>query len=116
VERLGFRVHRRLDRLGRTSPIRGAVLGAVLGIMMVWILGIVAIEIGSLRSDVRKSAILRRLDAVLTPPGPRLTPVVVCSDPFSTVRGLAPATGPTEPIVTHAPGVLAATWSTPVRA
>lgn len=108
VERLGLRIERHLGRLGRTSQIGGALLGAALGIMVVWIVGTVAIEIDALRDDVRKSEILERLDAVLTPPGPRLVAPIVYSDPFPTFVGPSPGVGPIRRIVTGAPGVRAA--------
>ncbi|MDQ6804299.1 MAG: trypsin-like peptidase domain-containing protein [Actinomycetota bacterium] len=110
-ERLGLRMRRRLGRLGLTSPIGGALLGGVLGLMVVWILGVVAIQVGSLRGDVRRSAILSRLDALLTPPGPPLTPRLVYSDPFPTFRGPSPAAGPLNSLVTRTPGVRLASRS-----
>jgi S1-C subfamily serine protease len=76
--------------------------------MIVWLLGTVAIEVDSLRGDVRASAILHRLDAVLTPPGPRLGPTLSYPDPFPTFRGPSLATGPLDPLVTHVAGVRAA--------
>lgn len=109
VERLGLRLGRRLDRLGRASPVAGALLGGALGLTAVWLLGTVAIEIDSLRDDARRSAILSRLDAVLTPPGPPLGLKVVYPDPFPTFRGTFPGLSPVVQIVTHAPGVVAAT-------
>jgi uncharacterized membrane protein required for colicin V production len=108
VERFGLRARRGLARLGRAGPVGGGLLGAVLGLMVVWIIGTVAIEIDALRNDVRKSEILRRLDAVLTPPGPRLVEPTVYADPFPTFVGPSPGVGPITRIVTRAPGVRAA--------
>ena len=111
VERLGLRIRRRLARLGLTSRIGGGVLGAALGVMLVWIVGTVAIEFDALRNDVRTSAILKRLDAVLTPPGPRLVAPIVYADSFPTFVGPSPAVGPIRTVVTGAPAVRAASRS-----
>ncbi|MDQ6777928.1 MAG: trypsin-like peptidase domain-containing protein [Actinomycetota bacterium] len=111
VERLGLRLRARLHRLGVTSPIGGAVLGGALALVAVWTVGIVAAQVNSLRGDVRRSAILSRLDAVLAPPGPPLSPKAVFSDPFPTYQGPSLAAGPINPLVTHTPAVRAASRS-----
>jgi hypothetical protein len=110
VERFGFRLRHRLDRLGPAGPIGGALLGGCLGVMAAWILGTVALQVDSLRDQVRRSEILSRLDAVLQPPGP--TPVLEASfDPFPTVEGPPPQVAPIDPRVVSEPGVRAASHS-----
>lgn len=110
-ERFGLRQRRRLHRLGIASPIGGAVLGGTLGLALVWIVGVVAIQVGSLRGEIRNSAILRPLDAALVPPGPVLAPEVRYADPFPTVRGQSPVIGALGALVTRSRGVRTASRS-----
>ena len=110
-ERFGLRLHSRLDRLGPTSPVGGALLGGVLGLAVVWTLGVAAVQVDSLRGDVRRSEILSRLDSVLAPPGPPLVATVAFSDPFPTFQGPAVAVGPISSLVTRARGVRVASRS-----
>jgi len=102
VEGLAHRRHRRLDRLS-ASPIAGALLGGCLGLVAAWLLGTVVMQVGSLGDQVRRSAILGRLDALLPPPGPPPAPKVAYSLP--TFEGPPPAVGPADPRVTGSPGV-----------
>ncbi|MDQ6745825.1 MAG: CvpA family protein [Actinomycetota bacterium] len=107
VERIGLRLHlhRRLDRLGAASPIAGALLGGCLGLVAAWLLGAVAIQVGSPGNQVRRSAILGRLDALLPPPGPAPAPAPKVAVSLPTFEGPPPAVGPADPRVTSSPGV-----------
>lgn len=112
VERFGFRVRHRLDRLGPGSPIAGALLGGCLGVVGAWILGTAVLQLGSLGDQVRRSAILSRLNAVLPPPGPVPTVQVASADSFPTLQGRVPLPGAAvDPQVTSAPAVRAASRS-----
>lgn len=108
VERVGLRLHHRLSRLGRANPIGGALLGGCLGLVAAWMLGTVVMQVGSLGDQVRRSAILSRLDALLPPPGPGPVSEVASADPFPTLEGPPPPVAPVDPHVTSEPGVRAA--------
>jgi S1-C subfamily serine protease len=66
----------------------GAVLIACAGLLVVWILGALALQGGGyrLRDEVRRSAILQRLNTVLPPSGPLLNSLRRL-DPFPRVDG-----------------------------
>jgi len=103
VERFGLRLRRRLGGVGPASRIGGVLLGACLGLTAAWVLGSVALQVGSLGGQVRRSAILGRLDALLPPPGPAPATKVAYSLP--TFAGPPPAVAPADPRVTGAAGV-----------
>ena len=103
VERFGLQLRRRLGGLGPASRIGGVLLGACLGLTAAWVLGSVALQVGSLGGQVRRSAILGRLDALLPPPGPAPATKVAYSLP--TFAGPPPAVAPADPRVTGAAGV-----------
>ncbi len=108
LEWAGFRQRRRLRRLDSASGIGGAVLGGCLGVAAVLILGAAALQVESLRDPVRRSSILKRLHAVLPPPGPFLVAEAPLSDPFPTYEGPAPTLGQPDPRVAQDPAVRAA--------
>jgi len=66
----------------------GAVLVAVAGLGVVWILGALAVQSGSyrMREEVRRSAILQRLNTILPPSGPLLNSLRAL-DPFPRIDG-----------------------------
>jgi uncharacterized membrane protein required for colicin V production len=104
AERAGLRAHRTLSRLGPAEAVGGAVLGCVLGVAVVWVLGGVLAQVGSLRADVRRSEILGNMYAVLAPPGPSLAARIEYTDPFPTFHALTPA-GPVKLNITFDPRV-----------
>lgn len=110
VERFGLRLHNRLN-LGTANPIAGALVGGCVGLAAAWILGTVLLQVGSLGDQVRRSAILSRLNGLLAPPGPLPAPELASSDPFPTLEGPSPAVAPVDPRVTTEPGVRAASRS-----
>ncbi len=102
--RLRRRLHRR-DRLDPVSAIGGALLGAWIGVVAVWLLGTIVVQVGTLRDAVQDSAIVSRLDAVLTPPGPGPGQENRPFDPFPVVAGPGPPIAPVDPKVVNDPQV-----------
>jgi len=66
----------------------GAVLVAVAGLGVVWILGALAVQSGSyrMRVEVQRSAILQRLNTIMPPSGPLLNSLRAL-DPFPRIEG-----------------------------
>lgn len=73
AERFVEPIARPIARRAATDALAGALVAALLGAVAVWILAPVATEVRSLREPVRDSALLARLNAVLTPAGPAPT-------------------------------------------
>jgi S1-C subfamily serine protease len=91
----------------------GAVLGAALGLGIVWILAAVLAQApneAQLRGDIQRSAILRGLNSLLPPTGPILN-ALARLDPLPRVAGPAPAVRPPSAGVARAPGIRAAATS-----
>jgi uncharacterized membrane protein required for colicin V production len=85
----------------RLSPLRlidsfgGLVLGAVSGVVLVWVLSATALLVpgqSSLRRDVQQSEVVRRLDQAVPPR--RLLKLLARIDPFPSIAGPTP---PSEP-------------------
>ena len=91
----------------------GAVLGAALGLGIVWILAAVLAQApneAQLRGDIQRSAILRGLNSLLPPTGPILN-ALARLDRLPRVAGPAPAVPPPASGVARAPGIRAAAAS-----
>jgi S1-C subfamily serine protease len=91
----------------------GAVLGAALGLGIVWILAAVLAQApneAQLRGDIQRSAILRGLNSLLPPTGPILN-ALARLDKLPRVAGPAPAVPPPASGVARAPGIRAAAAS-----
>jgi S1-C subfamily serine protease len=73
---------------GAADGALGALLVAVAGLGVVWILGALAVQSGSyrMRQEVQRSAILQRLNTILPPSGPLLNSLRAL-DPFPHVDG-----------------------------
>lgn len=95
-ERLGLRVRRRLARLGVVDGIAGALLAGCLGLISAWLLGAVVGQVHQFRDALVHSAILKRLDGVLPPPGPVLIADTAPVAFIPTFEGPAPPGGPTQ--------------------
>jgi S1-C subfamily serine protease len=92
-EGLGLRVRSsvRLPGLRAVDGLLGAALTGCVGLGIAWIVGAVALQStgsGSLRQDIRRSAILRQLDQLLPPSGPILH-ALGRFDPLPSVHGPA---------------------------
>jgi uncharacterized membrane protein required for colicin V production len=91
----------------RLTPLRfldsfgGLVLGAVTGLVLVWVLGAVALLVpgqSRLRREVQRSTLVRHLDETVPPK--RLLHLLARIDPFPSIAGPAPpSTPPTGRIV-----------------
>jgi Trypsin-like peptidase domain/Colicin V production protein len=90
----------------------GAVLVAVAGLGVVWILGALAVQSGSyrMREEVRRSAILQRLNTILPPSGPLLNSLRAL-DPFPRIDGPEADVAPPRAGITRDPEVQAAAAS-----
>ncbi len=114
LELLGFRVRRRLgERFGVLDGIGGAVLVGCLGLGLIWIAGAVALQVPGvreLREPIQRSAILRRLNAVLPPSGPLLN-ALARFDPFPRIDGPEADVRPPDSGVARDPQVRAAAGS-----
>jgi uncharacterized membrane protein required for colicin V production len=87
---------RLLDALG------GVLLGAATGIVLVWVLSATALLVpgqSSLRQEVQRSTIVRRLDEAVPPR--RLLHLLARIDPFPAIAGPAAPSGPPDPSVTR---------------
>jgi S1-C subfamily serine protease len=114
-EGLGFRLRRTLiiPGLGMLDGVLGAVLGAVIGLGIVWILAAVAAQTpgqDSLRADIQRSLILRKLNEVLPPSGAILN-ALARLDPLPSISGPNPDVAAPVPGVARDPGVHAASQS-----
>jgi S1-C subfamily serine protease len=93
-----FRAGLRFPPLRALDTAGGLVLGAAAGLALVWVIGAAALLLPgqrSLRRDVQRSELLRRLDDIV-PPG-RLLNFLARVDPFPSIAGPAIPTGPVPP-------------------
>lgn len=114
-EGIGLRLRRGLavPGIGIVDGAMGALLSAVLGLGIAWILAAILLDaVGSqhLRADIQRSAILRELNQLLPPTGPILN-VLASLDPLPRVTGPLPNVGPPPPGIAREPGVRAAARS-----
>jgi hypothetical protein len=111
LEVLGFHLRGRLgDHFGLLDGLGGAVLVACLGLAFAWIAGTVALQTPGareLRKPIQRSAILRKLNAVLPPSGPILK-ALARFDPFPQIRGPRPEVRPPTSAIARDPQVKAA--------
>jgi S1-C subfamily serine protease len=87
----------------------GLLLGAVSGLVMVWVLGAVALFVPGqpgLRRAAQRSTVLRRLNHVVPPR--ELLGVLARIDPFPSLAGQTPRVAPPDPRLTRSPVVIAA--------
>ncbi len=115
MEGLGFRVRRALalPGIGVLDGLLGAVLGCALALGIVWIVAAVVAQAPSatsLRNEVRRSSILRELNALLPPSGPILN-ALARLDPLPSISGPSPDVAPPPPAIARTPGVRAASRS-----
>jgi S1-C subfamily serine protease len=103
----GAALRRRLPDLLRTADsIGGLAFGALSGLVLVWLVAAVALQLPGqpdLRREVQRSAVLRRLNE-LVPPRSALR-ALARVDPFPSITGPVPRVGPPDPSVLRSAGV-----------
>jgi trypsin-like peptidase/colicin V production protein len=112
---LGARARARVTAglAGGFDAALGAVLGAALGLGAAWVAGAVALQTPgarTLRRDVQRSAILRRLNDVLPPSGPLLH-ALARFDPVPRIAGPEARVPPPRAAIARKPAVRAAAGS-----
>jgi S1-C subfamily serine protease len=112
-EGLGWRLRSRLTLpgIGLVDGILGAILTALVGLGVVWILGAIAIHsTGELRFEVQRSQVLTRLNKALPPSGPLLN-ALARFDPFPRINGPEARVAPPRAGISRDPQVAAAAGS-----
>jgi len=112
-EGLGQRLRARLTLPGMSlvDGALGAVLTALIGLGVVWIIGAVAVHsTGDLRYEVQRSQILTRLNEALPPSGPLLN-ALARFDPFPRIDGPEARVAPPRAGIARDPQVEAAAGS-----
>jgi S1-C subfamily serine protease len=103
----GAALRRRLPDLLRTADsVGGLAFGALAGLVLVWLIAAVALQLPGqqdLRREVQRSAVLRKLNQ-LVPPRSALR-ALARVDPFPSITGPVPRVGPPDPSVLRTPGV-----------
>src|SRR5262249_10297743 len=87
----------------------GLALGAFAGLAIVWVLGAVALLLpgqADLRHGAQQSALLRRLNGVVSPE--KVLNALARIDPFPAISGPAAPVAPPDPRLARAPGVRSA--------
>jgi uncharacterized membrane protein required for colicin V production len=112
LEGLGRTLRRALPLpgLGIVDGTLGFILSATLALGLAWIVGAVALQTpgaASLRHDIQRSAILRRLNAILPPSGVILH-ALARVDPLGSITGPQANVGPPNAAVARVPAVAAA--------
>jgi S1-C subfamily serine protease len=90
----------------------GAVIGAAAGVVVVWVLGSVALQLpgqGDLRRSAQRSAVLQQLNHIVPPA--KLMRALARVDPFPTITGPAAPVPPPDPSVVATAGVRQASAS-----
>lgn len=99
----------RKPRLSTFDSFGGLGLGAVAGLAIVWVLGAVALLLpgqADLRHGAQQSALLRRLNEVVSPE--KVLNALARIDPFPAIAGPAAPITPPDPRLAHSQGVRAA--------
>jgi S1-C subfamily serine protease len=114
-EGIGLRLRRTLvlPGLGLLDGAFGAVLSAMLGLAIAWVLAAVALQARPdphLRADIQRSEILSELNQILPPTGPILN-VLASLDPLPRVTGPLPDVPPPSAAIAREPGVRVASSS-----
>jgi uncharacterized membrane protein required for colicin V production len=96
----------RKPRLTTFDAFGGLALGALAGLAIVWVLGAVALLLpgqADLRHGAQKSALLRRLNEVVSPE--KVLNALARIDPFPAITGPAAPVTPPDPRLAHSAGV-----------
>ena len=107
---LGAALRRRqVGELRALDSAAGVVAGALVGLVVVWVLGAMVLQLpgqANLRRAAQRSAVLRRLNSIVPPR--TLLNALGRIDPFPKLAGPPIPTAPPDPRVLHRPGVQAA--------
>lgn len=90
TERYAFRLRKQISRMDNVRPVSaigGALLGAGIAVVAVWLVGAVAVQRDTLRDDLVASAVVKRLNSVVEPPGPEAAGSRQPFRPFPIVAG-----------------------------
>jgi uncharacterized membrane protein required for colicin V production len=101
-----LRARIRQPRIGTFDSIGGLVLGSLAGLAIVWVIGAVALLLpgqADLRHGAQQSALLRRLNSVISPTN--VLNALARIDPFPAISGPAAPIAPPDPRLAHAVGV-----------
>jgi uncharacterized membrane protein required for colicin V production len=96
----------RKPRLSKIDGFGGFALGTFAGLAIVWVLGAVALLLpgqADLRHGAQQSALLRRLNEVVSPE--KVLNALARIDPFPAITGPAPPLLPPDPRLAHSVGV-----------
>jgi S1-C subfamily serine protease len=99
----------RKPRFNTFDSFGGLALGGIAGLALVWVLGAVALLLpgqADLRHGAQKSALLRRLNEVVSPE--QVLNALARIDPFPTIAGPAAPVTPPDPKVANDPSVRSA--------
>jgi S1-C subfamily serine protease len=102
----------RKPRLSTFDSLGGLVLGTTAGLAIVWVLGAVALLLpgqADLRHGAQQSALLRRLNEVVSPE--KVLNALARIDPFPAITGPPAPTTPPDPSLAHSADVRAAASS-----
>ena len=114
-EAVGSTVGARLRSTLRFQPLRGVdsiggfLLGAVMGLVVVWVAGAVALQLPGqtrLRQEAQRSEVLQRLNEIAPPS--RALRALARVDPFPAIAGPLAPVDPPDPRVLRSPGARAA--------
>lgn len=114
-EAVGSTIGSRLRGALRFQPLRGAdslggfVLGAAVGLVLVWVAGAVALQLPGqtrLRQEAQRSEVIQRLNEIAPPS--RALRALARVDPFPAIAGPLAPVEPPDPSVLRAPGARAA--------
>ena len=114
-EAVGSTIGTRLRGAIRLQPLRGAdslggfVLGAAVGLVLVWVAGAVALQLPGqtrLRQEAQRSEVLQRLNEIAPPS--RALRALARVDPFPAIAGPLAPVEPPDPSVLRAPAARAA--------
>lgn len=96
----------RKPRFNTFDSFGGLALGGIAGLALVWVVGAVALLLpgqADLRHGAQKSALLRRLNEVVSPE--KVLNALARIDPFPAITGPAAPVNPPDPQVANAPGI-----------
>jgi S1-C subfamily serine protease len=105
---IGVAIRRRIPPgpLRTADSAAGFAFGGVAGLALIWILGVVALQLPGqqeLRRQVQQSTVLRELNELVPPR--RALRALARVDPFPSIAGPAPPVGRPDPSVLRQPGV-----------